>query len=120
MLGYLTASDTLPTEKVLRLIKGRMESSSTVIAQKSFDALVYNVSDSATPDSSVVTIDQCSLLLNAKKYPDIVEGVIEFLPAYCNGDELSAEGFMLLCHDMHNSAPGNYETVMKSLWGDLM
>lgn len=120
MLAYLTASDTLPTEKLIRLIKGKLDSSSAVIAQQSFDALLYNVNDSATPDSTVVTIDQCALLLNSKKYPDIVEGVLEFLPAYCNGDELSAEGFMLLCHDMHNSSQANYEIVMKSLWGDLM
>jgi len=120
MLGYLTASDTLPTEKLTRLVKGKLDSSSTAIAEKAFEGLIYNANDSATPDTSFVTIDQCGLLLNSKKYPDIVDGVIEFLPAYCNGDELSVEGFMLLCHDMHNSSNANYEVVMKSLWGDLM
>ena len=121
MLGYLTTSDIVSTDRLLSLVRGKMdEADSVAIAQQAFDSMIYNAGDEATPNSPMVSIDQCKLFLNSKKFPDIADGVLSFLPAYCNGDELSADGFMCLCADMHNSSPQSYGQVMKDLWGDLV
>lgn len=122
MLAYLTTGDVFAADRLIKIIQGGMDASQSIeIAQKAFDTLLYNLGDPAAQESGVLTLDQCKLLLNGKKFPDIADGVLQFLSAYCSSnEELSVEGFILLNADMHNSACADYPAVVKDLWGDAM
>ena len=71
MLAYLTPTDTFSTEKLLKIMKGRVEYNSNIEIKQLFELLQYNCGE----NSGAIGIDQLSLLMNSKKYMDVAQGL---------------------------------------------
>lgn len=115
MLAYLTPTDSFACDKLMHLIKGRIEYTSNIEIKELFALLLYNCGE----NSNCIGIDQISLLMNARKFMDIAQGLNIYLPCYCIDGCLDVDGFECLCLDMYNSSPNNFTSIMKDLWGAL-
>lgn len=115
MLAYLTATDSFQTDRLFNIIKGTEKDTTGISASDLYDSLVYN------NDSSPLLVQHCGIFLNGAKYPDVVDGILEYLPVYClnGGDEVTGAGFKLLCDDMRSSHAEYYTAVMADLWGQV-
>jgi hypothetical protein len=119
MIAYTTPSSTaVPADKFIYALKGNMNSFPRSRAVEVFNRLIqmYRV----TKEPPVLTYDQIVNATNKDKYPEISEGVSEYLTIYAIPDTGSLyygrSEFLELLQDIYAASPTYFEDTLQSVW----
>jgi len=114
ILAYFTPDDTIIVDQLITVLAGRIEGFDESITSDLFSSL-FNIKDI----HSRITLDDFKSKINSSTYPEVVEGIIQFISAYSNGSidiTIGIPEFILLHNDMFASNRRDYHEVIDSIW----
>jgi len=110
IIAYFTPFDKMNAEQFVRIIVGRVDGFNA----SEVKGLYAKLGGSLTP----VAIDDIADKLCYDTHPEVVEGVKNYLTAYCRtvADYITEDDFVLLHSDIYSSSPANYSAVLSTVW----
>jgi hypothetical protein len=119
MIAYTTPSSTsVPADKFVYALKGNMNSFPRSRGIDLFNRLIqmYGV----TKEPPVLRYDQIVDAICKDSYPEIFEGISEYLTIYAIPDTGSQyygrNEFLDLLQDMYAASPSYFEDTLQSVW----
>ncbi len=109
IVAYFTTEDEIETDNFIRTIVAWTEGFDELKAQELFVSLFGDVPR--------VSLADCLRHLRSDVYPEVVDGLVLHLSAYCSApDSISRDDFTCLQADFYAANPGVFHALTAELW----